>query len=160
MPSKRKSKGERKEVPKSPTVEKQDNSLAQLHVRFGWWLLLVFVILGVILESLHGFKVAWYLNVGQESRRLLWRLSHAHGTFLALVNIGFAATLWIRGLKQTGQVMVASRCLFAGSVLIPAGFFWGGTTLYANDPGVGIILLPIGAALLIIAAALMAIAKK
>ena len=160
MPSKRRSKSQRRETTPDQAADQRDQPLALFHLRIGWWLLLVFVVLGVVLESLHGFKVAWYLNVGQESRRLLWRLSHANGTFLALVNIGFAATVWIRGQEATSRLMVASRCLLAASVLVPAGFFWGGTTLYGNDPGVGIILLPIGAVLLIVAVGLTASVKR
>src|SRR4029453_17125205 len=44
------------------------------HVRFGWTSLFVFVVLGAVLEGLHGFKVDWYLRVGNEARRFLWRL--------------------------------------------------------------------------------------
>lgn len=126
------------------------DGLVDFHLSLGWWLLLLFVVMGVFLESLHGFKVAWYLNVGQESRRLLWRLAHAHGTFLAIVNIAFAATVWIRGWSYSQHIWFASRFLLAATVLVPAGFFLGGVTFYANDPGLGIILLPIGALLLII----------
>ncbi len=136
------------------------NTLAEFHLSLGWWLLLLFVVMGVFLESLHGFKVAWYLNVGQESRRLLWRLAHAHGTFLALINIGFAATVFIRNNHQNRRILFASRCLLAASFLVPGGFFLGGTTFYANDPGVGIILLPIGALLLILSLLLVATAKR
>ena len=42
----------------------------------------------------------------------------------------------------------------------PAGFFLGGTTIYANDPGVGIVLLPIGAVLLIVAIGLIALTRQ
>ena len=136
------------------------NALADFHLSLGWWLLLLFVVMGVFLESLHGFKVAWYLNVGQESRRLLWRLAHAHGTFLALINVGFAATIFIRKNHKSRRILFASRCLLAASLLVPGGFFLGGTTFYANDPGVGIILLPIGALLLILALLLVATAKR
>ena len=30
---------------------------------FGWWLVLDFLTLGLGLESLHGLKVSWYLDV-------------------------------------------------------------------------------------------------
>ena len=29
------------------------------HLVIGWWSLLIFVALGLVLESMHGFKVAW-----------------------------------------------------------------------------------------------------
>jgi hypothetical protein len=30
-------------------------ALAQRHLRFGWWTLLLFLTLGLVLEALHGF---------------------------------------------------------------------------------------------------------
>ena len=63
------------------------------HIRFGWFALLLFATLGIILETMHGFKIGWYLDVGNETRRLMWRLAHAHGGLLAIVNIAFALTL-------------------------------------------------------------------
>jgi len=66
-------------VPDAPTY-------ALRHLRFGWWSLLVFATLGLILESLHGFKVRAYLDVSNETRRLMWTLAHAHGTLLAVVS--------------------------------------------------------------------------
>ena len=63
------------------------------HRRFGWWSLLVFVTFGLVLETLHGFKLDAYLNLSNETRRLLWTLAHAHGTALAIVNILFGLGL-------------------------------------------------------------------
>ena len=63
------------------------------HVRFGWWSLLCFLTLGIVLEVFHALKVGWYLEPAFESRRLLWTLGHAHGTLLALVNIVFGVTV-------------------------------------------------------------------
>src|SRR5207302_5676038 len=57
------------------------------NLRFGWWSLLVFLSLGGLLETLHGFKIGWYVDVGNEMRRLMFTLAHAHGTALALVNL-------------------------------------------------------------------------
>ena len=67
--------------------------LRRRHLRFGWYALLGFLILGAFLEGLHGFKAGFYLDVTHETRRLMWRLAHAHGTLLALVNIAFALSL-------------------------------------------------------------------
>ncbi|MDC0175896.1 hypothetical protein OAJ60_03075, partial [Planctomycetaceae bacterium] len=64
------------------------------HMVIGWWSLLIFVALGLVLESMHGFKVAWYVNSGEpETTRLMMRLAHAHGTFLSLVHLAFAWTV-------------------------------------------------------------------
>ena len=62
---------------------------ARRHLQFGWWSLVVFATLGLVLETLHGFKVRAYLDVSNETRRLMWTLAHAHGTLLAIVHIVF-----------------------------------------------------------------------
>lgn len=127
------------------------HSLVRRHLSYGWWSLLIFLTLGVLLEALHGFKAAMYLNVSNEMRRLLWTLAHAHGTLLALIHIAFAVTLphlprWLGTARER-----ASRCLLAATVLLPAGFFLGGLVLHGNDPGLGIVLVPLGALLLFVA---------
>ena len=67
-------------------------SASDRNLRFGWWSLLVFLSLGGVLETLHGFKIGWYVDAGNEMRRLMFTLAHAHGTALALVNIVAALT--------------------------------------------------------------------
>jgi hypothetical protein len=130
------------------------------HLRVGWWSLLVFLILGIVLEGLHSFKVGWYLDVGNETRRLMWTLAHTHGTLLALVNIAFAATVQLAPAWKSRSRTTASRCLIAASVLIPFGFFMGGTFIYAGDPGLGILLVPPGALFLLTATLLTARSLK
>ena len=68
-----------------------DQRLVRRHLRFGWWSLATFGLLGLVLETLHGFKVGAYLDVSNETRRLMWTLAHAHGTLLGLVHLGFAS---------------------------------------------------------------------
>lgn len=117
------------------------------HLRFGWWSLFAWLTLGVVLETLHGFKLAWYLNVDVEMRRLMFTLAHAHGTLLALVNI--AAGLTLRTVKGFELEKKASLALLGGSVLLPAGFFLGGLVIHDGDPGLGVLLVPVGALLLL-----------
>lgn len=125
------------------------DALARRHLGFGWSALFVFALLGVALEAMHGFKVGWYLDVGNETRRLLLTLAHAHGVLIALINLAFAAAL--RALRDPAAIpRLASPCLIAAGVLMPAGFGLGGAVVYDGDPGVGIFLLPIGAALLLV----------
>jgi hypothetical protein len=124
------------------------------HLTAGWFLVLLFLLLGTGLEVLHGFKVGWYLDVTSSTRRLMWTLAHAHGTLLGLVNLGFAATLRARELPGRPSV-AASACLLAASVLLPGGFFLGGLKVYGGDPGLGIYLTPIGALLLATAVVLV-----
>ena len=64
-----------------------NRELALLHLRGGWWMLLIFLSLGLVLETLHGFKVGFSHDLANETRRHLWTLAQAHGTLLALVNI-------------------------------------------------------------------------
>ena len=134
----------------------QASELARQHVSGGWWMLLAFLSLGLVLETLHGFKIGFYLDVANETRRHLWTLAHAHGALLALVNIAFGWTVDALPAWQGMPQKVASRCLFGASILMPGGFFLGGTVIYGGDPGLGIFLLPIGAAMLFVAVFLVA----
>ena len=120
--------------------------LADRNLRFGWWSLLIFLSLGAVLETLQGFKIGWYLDVGNETRRLMFTLAHAHGTLLAVVNI--AAGLTARVVDRFTLRPSVSLALIWAAILLPAGFFLGGIVIYDGDPGLGVWLVPIGAALL------------
>lgn len=118
-------------------------------MRFGWWSLLVFATLGLALETLHGFKVRAYLDVSNETRRLMWTLAHAHGTLLSFVHVVFGLTVR-SGLGPAERALQAiSTSLIAASVLLPGGFFLGGIAFFSGDPGLGVALVPLGAALLL-----------
>ena len=121
---------------------------ASLHLRFGWWALLAFLCMGLVLEALHGFKIRFYLDVSNETRRLLWTLAHAHGVLLSILNLVFAASLRSFPEFASRSLGVASRCLLGATVLLPSGFFLGGLFIWAGDPGLGIALVPLGGALL------------
>jgi hypothetical protein len=126
------------------------------HMRLGWWSLLLFLSLGLLLDALHGFKVSWYLGAAHETRRLMWTLAHAHGVLLALVNIAFALTQErLPGGFAAGR-RLASACLIGATALLPGGFFLGGIVTYAGDPGLGGLLVPLGALLLFLSVALVA----
>jgi hypothetical protein len=129
---------------------------ARRHERFGWWSLFVFAALGLVLELLHGFKIQMYLSVSNETRRLMWTLAHAHGVLIALIHIAFGYGL-AQGRIGTARVAGISRALLASSVLLPGGFFVAGIAFYEGDPGLGIALVPVGAAVLLFA--LFAIAR-
>jgi hypothetical protein len=121
---------------------------------FGWWSVFVFATLGLTLEILHGFKVAAYVDVSNETRRLMWTLAHAHGTLLGLIHIGFALTLQSGRPIRAGPLV--SRSLRGASVLLPGGSFLGGVRFYSGDPGIGVALVPVGAALLLLSTWLIA----
>jgi hypothetical protein len=142
----------------APDPETDLSRLARRHFAFGWWSLLLFLVLGIALEALHAFKVPWYLNEAYSARRLLWTLAHAHGVLLALVNVVFAIAL--RTFARWSPRLLASRCLLGASVLVPGGFALGGIDVHGGDPGYGIVLLPIGAALLVVGVFLIARATR
>ena len=120
------------------------DSIRRQQLQIGWWALLLFVLLGLILEALHGFKSALYLDVQNETRRLMWTLAHAHGTLIALINIVFGLALPFMPGLMGGARQWASRCLIAALLAMPAGFFLGGVFLHGGDPGLGVVLVPIG----------------
>lgn len=125
------------------------------HLLFGWWSLLAFASLGLFLEMLHGLKVGAYLDASNDTRRLMWTLAHAHGALLGLVHIAFALTVRAVPGRPAWNRLI-SRSLVGASILLPGGFFLGGVQFYAGDPGLGVLVVPIGAMLLIAAAALTA----
>lgn len=112
-----------------------------LNLRAGFLALFVFATLGLFLEALHGFKLGFYLDVDQETRRLLWRLGHAHGTLLGLVNVGYAlsAKSWPRLADH-----LAGRALLTALLLMPLGFLLGGVFAHEGDPGVSVALAAAG----------------
>ena len=127
--------------------------LVRTHFRVGWLGLLVFAALGTALEALHAWKNADYLAVGNETRRLMWTLAHAHGVGLSLVQIAFAATAALCLEMPTAVLVLASRLLHCAFALIPTGFLLGGIATYGADPGLGVLLVPLGALSLLAAIA-------
>jgi hypothetical protein len=118
--------------------------LVRRNLRFGWWALFVYAAVGLGLEALHGLKLGLYLDVGNETRRLLWTLAHAHGVLLALLNIVFA--LCVRAIPGSeAHLKLGSTLLMAASILLPLGFLLGGIWVYGGDPGLGVLLVPPGA---------------
>jgi hypothetical protein len=126
------------------------------HTRIGWWSLLVFLGLGSVLEGMHGLKLDLYLDVSNETRRLMWTLSHAHGTLIAVLHLVFAWFATTHASWSEASRRVASPCLTAAGILLPAGFFLGGAVVYGGDPGIGVVLVPVGAACLLVAVFLTA----
>jgi hypothetical protein len=134
----------------------RERDYARRHLRFGWWSLAVFATLGLVLESFHGFKVRAYLDVPNETRRLMWTLAHAHGTLLSVVHVIFGLSVRVAPEVSARDRPLISRCLIGASVLLPGGFFLGGVAFYGGDPGIGIVLVPVGAIAMIIAAIVLA----
>ena len=122
------------------------------HLVFGWSMVAAFMLLGVCLESLHALKLGWYLDLANETRRLMLRLAHAHGVLLGVLNICFALT-WAHGSRASrGVERLVSTSFLAGSLLLPAGFLLGGVVVHGGDPNPLIALSPLGALLLVVGA--------
>jgi hypothetical protein len=130
--------------------------LVRRHLRVGWWALLSFLTMGIALETLHGFKIGFYLDATNHTRRLLWTLAHAHGALLALVNIGFALSVRALPGETRPWSRRASASLVGATVCLPGGFFLGGLFFWGGDPGIGVALVPVGGFLLLFAVLLIA----
>ncbi len=109
--------------------------------RFGWTSLTLWACAGVALEAAHGFKLAGYLD--DELARMLLRLAHAHGVGLSLVVIVFGAAAVPR--LEAALARHLGRALALAAVLVPLGFGLGAVAHPEGDPGVGVLLVPLGA---------------
>jgi hypothetical protein len=125
-------------------------------LRTGWLLLAVSLPFGVTLEGLHGFKVQSYLT--SEMRREMWRLAHAHGTLLGILCL-VSAALAEAHIPESVRPRVMAMIRW-GAVLMPLGFFLGGVLNSEGDPSLGILLVPVGALLLVVALVRVAIAPR
>lgn len=125
------------------------------NLTFGWWSLLCWLSVGLVLEALHGFKVGWYLDVVHEARRTQLTLAHTHGTLIALANLAFAATVR-PGAGSPARIVRASWCLRWAGILMPAGFLLGGVFVMGADPGLPVVLVPVGGVLLFLGVLLAA----
>ena len=132
------------------------SKLSRRHIIIGWWSLFVFASGGMILEALHGLKMGFYLDTGNQVRRLMWTLAHAHGTLIALIHLAFASVLRTTPRWNLDSARLTSRCFIGAIGLMPAGFFLGGTQIHGGDPGLGVVLVPIGGLLLLAAIMLTA----
>jgi hypothetical protein len=139
-----------------PGESVDDPIYVRRHLRVGWWSFFLFASFGLFLESLQGFKIRAYLDVSNETRRLMWTLAHAHGALLGLVNVLVALSIRIMPEVGLAHRRLTSSALLAATVLIPGGFFLGGVVFYGGDPGLGVLILPIGAVALLLAAFLLA----
>jgi hypothetical protein len=131
--------------------------LERRHLGVGWWGLALYVLLGAILEGLHALKSPIFVDAGRETTRMMLRLAHSHGTLVAVVNILYALTL--RG-RPAAVRPLASASLLAALVLLPGGFFLGAFFARGGDPGLGIVLVPVGALAVTLGAGVVARAMK
>lgn len=143
----------------TPEVPAAPLDVPRRHLRLGWTCLAIFVMLGMTLEALHAFKIGGYLDVDNSTRRFMWTLAHAHGTLLALINLAFTASFDRLRLAERRAVVV-SHMLAGATVLVPGGFFLGGIRFHGGDPGLGVLLVPLGGVLLVGALSVIAHATR
>lgn len=120
----------------------------------GLWGLAFWLLGGLALETLHGFKATLYLE--DPVRRELWTLAHAHGTLMSAVCL-LLALLAPRLALAPARARRADRLFAGAAVLLPAGFLLGGIGHSESDPSLAILLVPAGA--LAAAAALVLLAS-
>ena len=106
---------------------------------FGWGALAMWASAGLVLEAMHGIKVAAYLD--DPLTRLLLTLMHAHGVGLALVCLAWAAV----GVPFVPADAAASlgRTLRILAVVLPIGFGAASFAHPEGDPNPVIFLVPV-----------------
>jgi len=141
-------------TPKPPPPP-QPGPRGRTHARFGWTLFLISILLGAVLETLEGFRYGPMVSDPWKQR--LWSLAHFHGAALGLLNLVYVPWAKEEGLSKGAQ-RLASRALIAGCTLMPLGFWLGGFGHFEGDPSLGILLAPVGAALIVVTGLLQTVA--
>jgi hypothetical protein len=121
----------------------------------GWLGIALWMIFGLLLEGLLGYKIPAYLSDAQ--RRDLFQLAHTHGTLLSVVLI--IAALCARSFAIEIP-RLAQLALRLGAVLMPVGFLLAGISHPEGDPGIAIWLVPPAALLIIFGAISIAFACR
>ncbi len=127
------------------------DAYARRHLRLGWWTLLAVVALGLGLALLRLLDIDAYQHPANETRRLMWTLAHVHAAVLGLLHVLFGVSFTLAPALAPASPRLPSRALTAAGLLLPAGFFLGGVSIYGGDPGLGILGVPVGAVCLLVA---------
>lgn len=127
------------------------------HFAIGWWGLFVAMVGGLVVDALLGLKLGVYLDASNQTRRLMWRLAHAHAAGLSLVHLGLGAYFASVAVRWTTRLRLASSLSVVGLLAMPTGFALGGVQLYGDDPGLGVFLVPVGGIAVTLAIGCMAI---
>jgi cyanate permease len=130
----------------SPTPSLQ---LALTHQRAGWSGFVFFSLVGILLEVLLAWKAPFLVDASHAERRHLLRLGHAHGTLVSLLQLAFCTTLPHLDTDHASTRLV-SLFLRAALLLLPGGFLLGGLSAQEGDPGLPIVLVPLGGLLLVV----------
>jgi hypothetical protein len=116
-------------------------------MRQAWISLAVWIAFGILLEGFSAFRSAVLLD--DYIRRDMFRLAHSHGTLLNLLLISAAicARLDLIRLRRSSSISLRTSV-----VLLPLGFFLAGVWHFKDEPGLAILLVPVAAVLLLVAA--------
>ena len=113
-------------------------------IRQGWISLALWIAFGILIEGFSAFRSPAYLD--DAVRRDMFRLAHAHGTLLNIMLL--VAAICVR-LELIRLGRMTSAGLRAAVVLLPAGFLFAGVWHFKDEPGLAILLVPVGAVLLL-----------
>lgn len=116
-------------------------------IRQAWISLALWIAFGILLEGFRAFRSPAVLD--DAVRQDMFRLAHSHGTLLNLVLL--AAAICSR-LEMIRLGPMASLGLRSSVILLPLGFLLGGSWHFKDEPGLGILLVPIGAVILLASA--------
>lgn len=116
--------------------------------------LFLFSLLGFLLEMLHAYKVGAYLDPENETKRLLLRLGHVHGTLLSLVALALSAQE--QHLGHSRSFRLGARLLQTSQATLPLGFVLGALGSKGRDPGPAGGFIPVGAVLVMAGLGLVA----
>lgn len=113
-------------------------------IRQGWISLALWIAFGILIEGFSAFRSPAYLD--DAVRREMFRLAHAHGTLLNLVLLGAAICNHLNLIRLGPMTSLGLR---SAVLLLPAGFLFGGLWHFKDEPGLAIVLVPVGAVLLL-----------
>lgn len=144
---------DRPNAPPAPRRPSDVLAASSRHFVIGWVGLAIAMVGGLLVDLMLGLKLGLYLDVDNQTRRLLWRLAHAHAAGFSLVHLVFAAYLSTQVDRISTPLRAASQLATIGLIALPAGFALGGAQLYGDDPGLAIFLAPVGGVAMTLAAA-------
>jgi hypothetical protein len=116
-------------------------------MRQAWISLAIWIAFGILLEGFSAFRSAVLLD--DYIRRDMFRLAHSHGTLLNLVLITAAICARLDLIRLSRSSSISLR---TSVIILPVGFFLAGIWHFKDEPGLAILLVPIGAVLLLVAA--------
>ncbi len=109
-----------------------------------WACLAGWIAFGLLVEAMSGYRIPALLD--DPIRREMLRLAHAHGTLLNLVLLAAAICARLELVRIESGVAILLRIAI---ISIPVGFLLAGVWHFKNDPGIGILLVPVGGVLLL-----------